>query len=134
MKNKENFMRPNSTIEINIRRDRFLRKTELFLNWTFVPISHCYWPVFLPISNVCTELINLNRTWKLITIHKTLTTSDDIDIIYVTRKEGKREFADIEDCINLAVHERGKKRECLFTPAIFSSAISVVSDLDPSFS
>ena len=56
------------------------------------------------------------RTRKLMTKHKALHPRDDVDRLYVPRKEGGREFAGIEDSIDASIqrledciekHDRG---------------------------
>ena len=56
------------------------------------------------------------RTRKLMTMHKALHSRDDVDRLYVPRKEGGRELASIEDSVdssiqrledNIEKHERG---------------------------
>ena len=56
------------------------------------------------------------RTRKLITMHKSLHPRDDVDRLYVSRKEGGRELASIEDTVDASIqrledyiekHERG---------------------------
>ena len=40
------------------------------------------------------------RTRKLVTIHKALHLSDDVDRLYVSRKEGRRGLTCIEDSVD----------------------------------
>ena len=56
------------------------------------------------------------RTRKLMTMHKALHPRDDVDRVYVSRKEGGREIASIEDSVDASIqrlevyiekHERG---------------------------
>ena len=56
------------------------------------------------------------RTRKLMTMHKPLHRRDDVDRLYVSRKEGRRGFASIEDTVDALIqwledyietHERG---------------------------
>ena len=56
------------------------------------------------------------RTRKLMTMHKALHSRDDVDRLYVPRKEGERGLASIEDCVDTSIqriedyiekHERG---------------------------
>ena len=56
------------------------------------------------------------RTRKLMTMHKALHPRDDVDRLYVPRKEGGRELASIEDSVDISIqrlkdyiekHERG---------------------------
>ena len=56
------------------------------------------------------------RTRKVITIHKALHPRDDVDRLYVSRKEGRRGLASIEDSVDASIqrledciekHERG---------------------------
>ena len=56
------------------------------------------------------------RTRKLMTVHKALHPGDDVDRQYVSRKEGGRGFASIEDSVDISIqrledyiekHERG---------------------------
>ena len=59
------------------------------------------------------------KTWKLMTMHKTLHPRDDVDRLYVSRKEGRRGFASIEvnvDCsIQWLEDYIEKRRERLVT-------------------
>ena len=43
------------------------------------------------------------RTRKLMTLHKALHTSDDVDRLYVSRKEGGRGLASIEDSVDASI-------------------------------
>ena len=43
------------------------------------------------------------RTRKLITMHKALHSRDDVDRLYVSRKEGRRGLAKIEDCVEASI-------------------------------
>ncbi len=43
------------------------------------------------------------RTRKLMTMHKALHHRDDVDILYVSRKEGGRGFASIEDSVDASI-------------------------------
>ena len=43
------------------------------------------------------------RTRKLITMHKALHPSDDVDRLYVSRKEGGRGLASIEDSVDVSI-------------------------------
>ena len=56
------------------------------------------------------------RTRKLMTMQKALHTRDDVDRLYVSRKEGRRKIASIEDSVDASIqpledyiekHERG---------------------------
>ena len=56
------------------------------------------------------------RTRKLMTMHKALHPRDDVDRLYVSRKEGGRGLASIEDSVDASIqrlkdhiekHERG---------------------------
>ena len=56
------------------------------------------------------------RTRKLMTMHKALHPRDDVDRLYVSRKEGGRGLANIEDTVDASIqrledyiekHERG---------------------------
>ena len=50
------------------------------------------------------ELRQMNqRTSKLMTMHKALQTRDDVDRQYVSRKEGGRGLASIEDCVDTSI-------------------------------
>ena len=57
---------------------------------------------------------------KLMTMHKALYPRDVVDRIYVSRKEGKRKLASVEDCIDKSIQglevyiKKSKKR---FIPA-----------------
>ena len=44
------------------------------------------------------------RTRKLITVHKALHPRDDVDRLYVSRKEGERGLASIEDSVDASMH------------------------------
>ena len=46
------------------------------------------------------------RTRKLITMHKALYLRDDIDRLYVSRKEGGRGLASIEDSVVTSIQRR----------------------------
>ena len=43
------------------------------------------------------------RTWKLMTMHKALPPRDDIDRLYVPRKEGGRGLTSIEDSVDASI-------------------------------
>ena len=43
------------------------------------------------------------RTRKLMTMHKALHPRDDVDRLYVSRKEGRRGLASIEDSIDASI-------------------------------
>ena len=43
------------------------------------------------------------RTRKLMTMHKALHPRDDVDRLYVSRKEGGRGFASIEDSVDASI-------------------------------
>ena len=43
------------------------------------------------------------RTRKLVTMHKVLHPRDDVDRLYVSRKEGRRGLASIEDRVNASI-------------------------------
>ena len=43
------------------------------------------------------------RTWKLMTMHKALHPRDDVDRLYVSRKEGGRGLASIEDSVHASI-------------------------------
>ena len=43
------------------------------------------------------------RTRKLITVHKVLHPRDDVDRLYVSRKEGRRGLANIEDSVDASI-------------------------------
>ena len=43
------------------------------------------------------------RTRKLMTMHKALHPRDDVDRLYVSRKEGGRGLASIEDSVNASI-------------------------------
>ena len=45
------------------------------------------------------------RTRKLMTIHKALHSRDNIDRLYVSRKEGGRELTSIEDSIDTSIQQ-----------------------------
>ena len=42
-------------------------------------------------------------TRKLMTMHKALLLREFIDILYVSRKEGRSGLARIEDCVNVSI-------------------------------
>ena len=43
------------------------------------------------------------RTRKVMTMHKALHPRDDVDRLYVSRKEGGRGLASIEDCVDASI-------------------------------
>ena len=45
------------------------------------------------------------RTGKLMTIHKALHPRDDVDELYVSRKEGRRGLASIEDSVGASIQQ-----------------------------
>ena len=45
------------------------------------------------------------RTRKLMTMHKALHPRDDVDRLYVSRKEGGRGLAIIEDSVDASIHQ-----------------------------
>ena len=45
------------------------------------------------------------RTRKLMTMHQTLHTRDDMDSLYVSRKDGGRRLANIEDSVDALIEE-----------------------------
>ena len=45
------------------------------------------------------------RTRKLMTMHKALRPRDDVDRLYVSRKEGGRGLASIEDSVDTSIHQ-----------------------------
>ena len=51
------------------------------------------------------------RTKKVMTINKALHTRDDIDRLYVSRKEGGRGLANIEDCVDALIQGLEKYTE-----------------------
>ena len=59
------------------------------------------------------------RTRKLLTMHKVLHPRDNIDRLYVSRKEGGRGLACIEDCVDASIQQFedyiGKHKRGLFT-------------------
>ena len=58
------------------------------------------------------------RTRKLMTMHKALHPRDDRDRLYVSRKEGGRSLANIEDCVEATIQqleEYTKKEQRLIT-------------------
>ena len=50
------------------------------------------------------------RTRKLMTMHKALNPRDDINRLYVSRKEGGRELASIEDTTTQRLHRKTQRR------------------------
>ena len=73
---------------INTWAVSLVRYSEPFLKWTREELKHMD-----------------QRTRKLMTMHKALHSRDDVDRLYVSRKEGGRGLASIEDYIEK--HERG---------------------------
>ena len=72
-------------------------------------ISTC--KVLWTILKVNKEWLMNKRTMKLIIIHKALNPIDDIDRLYVSRKEGRRGLARIKDCVDVLINgfEHNKK-------------------------
>ena len=68
--------------------------------WT-VPLVRYSGP-FLKWTREELQQIDL-RTRKLMTIHKALHPRDDVDRRYVSRKEGEREPASIQDSVNVSI-------------------------------
>ena len=64
----------------------FVRYSGLFLKWTRVKLNQID-----------------ERTRKLMTIYKTLHLSDDIDTLYVSRKEWGRGLTNIEDSVDTSI-------------------------------
>ena len=104
-----------------LRRTRKLVETKLssrnlikWINTWAVPLVRYSWP-FLKWARY--ELKQMNqRTRKLMTMHKALHPRDDVDRLYVSRKEGGRGLASIEDSVDASLqrlesyiekHERG---------------------------
>ena len=46
------------------------------------------------------------RTRKLMTMHKALHSRDDVDRLYVSRKEGGRGLASVEDSVDASIQRR----------------------------
>ena len=104
-----------------LRRTRKLLKTKLScrnlikgINTWAVPLVRYSGP-FLKWTRE--ELKQMDqRTRKLMTMHKTLHPRDDVDRLYVSRKDGRRWLASIEDTVDASIqrledyiekHERG---------------------------
>ena len=72
---------------INTGAISLVRYSEPFLKWTR------------------DELTQMDkRTRKLMTMHKALHPRDDVDRLYVSRKEGRRRLASIEDSVDASIH------------------------------
>ena len=57
-----------------------------------------------PFLKWTTELKQMDqRTRKLMTVHKAIHPRDDVDRLYVSKKEGRRELASIEDSIDASM-------------------------------
>ena len=91
-----------------LRRTRKLHETKLYSrnhfkginNWA-VPLVRYSGP-FLKWTRE--ELKQMDqRTRKLMTMHKALHPRDDVDILYVSRKEGRRGFACIDDIVDASI-------------------------------
>ena len=87
---------------INIWDVPLVRYSETFLKWTRDELKQME-----------------QRTRKLMTTHKELHPRDDVDRLYVSRKEGGRGFASIEDCVDVSIQRLedyiGKHKGGLFT-------------------
>ena len=104
-----------------LRRTRKLLKTKLSnrnlikgTNTWAVPLIRYSGP-FLKWTREELEQMD-QRTRKLMTMHKALHPRDDVDRLYVSRKEGRRGLASIEDTVDASIqrledyieqHERG---------------------------
>ena len=94
--------------KVYLRRTRKLLETKLFsrnlikrINIWAVPLVRYFGP-FLKWTR--DELKQKDqRTRKLMIMHKALHPRDDVDRLYVSRKEGGREFASIEDSIDTSI-------------------------------
>ena len=75
--------------EINTWAVPLIRYSGLFLKWTREELQQMD-----------------QRTRKLITMHKALRTRDNVDRLYVSRKEGGRGFTNIEDCLDALIQRR----------------------------
>ena len=54
------------------------------------------------------ELKQMDQTTrKIMTMHEALHPRDDVDRLYVLRKEGGRELASIEDSVDASIHQLG---------------------------
>ena len=51
------------------------------------------------------------RTKKLMTMHRALHRRDDVNRLYVSRKEGGRGLASIEDSVDASIQRRGLHRK-----------------------
>ena len=107
--------------KIYLRRTRKLLETKLFrrnlikkINTWAVPLLR-YSEPFLKWTRDELKQMDL-RTRKLMTMHKALHPRDDVDRLYVSRKEGGRGLASIEDSVEALIqqiedytekHERG---------------------------
>ena len=63
------------------------------------------------------------RTRKLLTMHKALHPRDDVDRLYVSRKEGGRGLASIEDSVDASIQR-------LYTKTIYKDTME--NSLQPS--
>ena len=89
------------------RRTRKLLETKLSsrnlikgINWA-VPLVRYSGPFFTWTSEEHKEMDQ--RTRKLMTIHKALNPRDDVDRLYVSRKEGGRGLANIENAVDVSI-------------------------------
>ena len=85
---RERFLKPSSAIGISSGLFHFVRYSVPFLKWKREELNE----------------IDL-RTRKLMTMYNVLHTRDDIDIIYVSRKEGESEKFSIEDSVDASIRE-----------------------------
>ena len=73
---------------INISAVHFIRYSEPFLKWTREELKQMD-----------------HRTRKLMTMHKALPPRDDADTFYVSRKDGGRALAGIEDSVAASIQQ-----------------------------
>ena len=97
-----------------LRGIRKLLETKLSRNTWTVPLVRYSGPFLKWIRDQLKQMDQ--RTRKLMTMHKTLHLRDDVDRLYVSRKEGGRGIASIEDSVDTSIqrledyiekHERG---------------------------
>ena len=90
-----------------LRKTRKLPETKLYSRNFIKGIKT--WSVSLvrflgPLLKWTREELMDERTRKLMTMHKALHPRDDVDSLYVSRKEGGRRLASIEDCVDASIH------------------------------
>ena len=90
-----------------LRRTRKLLETKLNSRNLIKGINNWAVPVIRysgPFLKWTKELRRINqRTRKLMMMHKALHPRDDKDRLYVSRKEGGRDLANIEDCVEATI-------------------------------